>query len=279
MERSRGHRARRGRTVCGDGGSSTTVSTKTTNYTIVVEPYGPGLIYRRGALVFAGGGDERAAGIANDTGAVFGRDAGAGIWGIGNAADGDVAERDGAGNNAGIVCNQFEQRGAGIGCDDDALSGDGNGGVHNDRVHGEHGDGDYFSGAGAGGVDGAEQSAGIQYAGGDAAGGIADARDTKQRRGLDQVCIDQLRNVVVPVERRAGSIGAGATAAVTVTANPAGLSAGYYWTDVSIVSSAGSAIVPVTLLIAANGTITLGPAGAEFTLPQGGAAVGATSFR
>ena len=67
-------------------------------------------------------------------------------------------------------------------------------------------------------------------------------------------------------------------AAVTVTANPAGLSAGYYWTDVSIVSSAGSAIVPVTLLIAANGTITLGPAGAEFTLPQGGAAVGATSF-
>ena len=74
------------------------------------------------------------------------------------------------------------------------------------------------------------------------------------------------------------SIGAGVLLELGVTANPAGLSAGYYWTDVSIVSSGGNANVPVTLLIAANGTITLGPAGAEFTLPQGGAAVGNTSF-
>ncbi len=75
-----------------------------------------------------------------------------------------------------------------------------------------------------------------------------------------------------------GSVGAQATISVKVTADPTGLGAGYYFTDISIISSAGSAIVPVTFLIAANGTITLGPAGAEFTLPQGGTPVGNTSF-
>ena len=73
-------------------------------------------------------------------------------------------------------------------------------------------------------------------------------------------------------------IGAGASASLAVTANPAGLNAGYYWTDVNIVSSAGSVSVPVTLYIAANGLISLAPAGALFTLPQGGDAVGNTSF-
>jgi uncharacterized protein (TIGR03437 family) len=75
-----------------------------------------------------------------------------------------------------------------------------------------------------------------------------------------------------------GAVGASATASINVTADPTGLNAGYYWTDVSIVSSAGSAIVPVTFFIAANGTLTLAPAGEEFTLPQGGDAVGDTSF-
>ena len=75
-----------------------------------------------------------------------------------------------------------------------------------------------------------------------------------------------------------GTLGAGAAASVGITANPAGLSAGYYWTDVSLISSAGSAVIPVTLLIAANGTLSLAPAGAQFTLPQGGQAVGETSL-
>ena len=75
-----------------------------------------------------------------------------------------------------------------------------------------------------------------------------------------------------------GSLGAGLTAALSVTANPAGLSAGYYYTDLSIVSSAGNAQVPVTLLIAPNGTIALYPSGVEFNLPQGGQAQGLTSF-
>jgi uncharacterized protein (TIGR03437 family) len=80
------------------------------------------------------------------------------------------------------------------------------------------------------------------------------------------------------VGNAADFVGAGATASIPVTADPTGLAAGYYWTDVAIVSSAGSAVVPVTFLIAANGLITLAPAGAEFTLPQGGAAVGDTSI-
>ncbi len=75
------------------------------------------------------------------------------------------------------------------------------------------------------------------------------------------------------------TISAGVTAALSVTANPAGLSAGYYYTDLSIVSSAGNAKVPVSLLIAANGTIALSPAGVEFNLPQGGQAEGSTSFQ
>ena len=75
-----------------------------------------------------------------------------------------------------------------------------------------------------------------------------------------------------------GSIGAGATVQLSVTADPSGLTSGYYYTNLAIVSSAGSANVPVTLFIAPNGTITLAPDGAQFTLPQGGAAVGNTSF-
>jgi uncharacterized protein (TIGR03437 family) len=75
------------------------------------------------------------------------------------------------------------------------------------------------------------------------------------------------------------TLSGGVTAALSVTANPAGLSAGYYYTDVSIVSSAGNAQVPVTLLIAPNGTIALYPSGVEYNLPQGGQAVGITSFQ
>ena len=75
-----------------------------------------------------------------------------------------------------------------------------------------------------------------------------------------------------------GTLGAETAAALQVTADPTGLSAGYYYTDISIVSSAGSASVPVTFQIAPNGVLTLAPAGAEFTLPQGGVALGQTTF-
>jgi uncharacterized protein (TIGR03437 family) len=67
-----------------------------------------------------------------------------------------------------------------------------------------------------------------------------------------------------------GSLGAAAKANITVTADPTGLAAGYYYTSVSIVSSAGSATVPVTFTIEPSGVLSLEPAGVEFTLPQGG---------
>jgi len=66
------------------------------------------------------------------------------------------------------------------------------------------------------------------------------------------------------------SLGAGATGSITVQANPAGLSAGYYFTAVTIVSSAGTITVPVTLLIAANPSLSLEPAGVQLTMPAGG---------
>jgi large repetitive protein len=75
-----------------------------------------------------------------------------------------------------------------------------------------------------------------------------------------------------------GSLGAGLEAQLSVTADPTGLSSGYYYTDLSILSSAGSDNIPVTFQIASNGVLTLAPAGAEFALPQGGAALGDTTF-
>jgi uncharacterized protein (TIGR03437 family) len=74
------------------------------------------------------------------------------------------------------------------------------------------------------------------------------------------------------------TIGGGATATTNVTADPTGLDPGYYYTSLLVRSSAGNASIPVTFQIAANGTLTLDPAGEQFSLPQGGAAVGETSF-
>jgi uncharacterized protein (TIGR03437 family) len=75
------------------------------------------------------------------------------------------------------------------------------------------------------------------------------------------------------------SLGAGATGSITVQANPAGLSAGYYFTAVTIVSSAGTITVPVTFLIAANPSLVLEPAGVQLTMPAGGVAANPdTSF-
>ena len=56
-----------------------------------------------------------------------------------------------------------------------------------------------------------------------------------------------------------------------MTVNPAGLQPGYYLSSVTVVSSAGNASVPVTLLLADSGVMTLGPAGTQFSAPQGGA--------
>ena len=65
------------------------------------------------------------------------------------------------------------------------------------------------------------------------------------------------------------SIGGGATANISVQANPAGLSAGFYFTELTIVSSAGTVEVPVTLLVQANPSLVLSPSGDEFSQPAG----------
>ena len=75
------------------------------------------------------------------------------------------------------------------------------------------------------------------------------------------------------------SLGAGATGNINVQANPAGLSAGYYFTALTIVSSAGTITVPVTFFIAANPSLVLDPSGVQLTMPAGGVAANPdTSF-
>jgi uncharacterized protein (TIGR03437 family) len=67
------------------------------------------------------------------------------------------------------------------------------------------------------------------------------------------------------------SIPTGPPVPVTVTVNPAGLAPGYYQSSILVNTSAGSASVPVTLLLSQNATMTLNPAGAQFEMPAGSA--------
>jgi uncharacterized protein (TIGR03437 family) len=62
---------------------------------------------------------------------------------------------------------------------------------------------------------------------------------------------------------------AGPGTSITVTANPAGLSAGYYTATLTVNSSAGNESIPVTLLITPGPTMTLAPAGNQFAVPAG----------
>lgn len=71
------------------------------------------------------------------------------------------------------------------------------------------------------------------------------------------------------VSGAATTIVAGPGASVTVTANPLGLSSGYYTSTVTVNSSAGVAEIPVTFLITPSVTMTLGPEGAQFSAPAG----------
>lgn len=68
----------------------------------------------------------------------------------------------------------------------------------------------------------------------------------------------------------AGSLDAGVSAAIPITADPTGLPPNYYRTAVDIVSSGGVASIPVTLLIAQSSQIVLGSSGAQIEMPQGG---------
>jgi uncharacterized protein (TIGR03437 family) len=59
--------------------------------------------------------------------------------------------------------------------------------------------------------------------------------------------------------------------AVGFTTDPTGLAAGFYRGNITVTSSGGTAKSVATLYVSAAPTMTLAPAGAQFTLPQGGA--------
>jgi uncharacterized protein (TIGR03437 family) len=66
-----------------------------------------------------------------------------------------------------------------------------------------------------------------------------------------------------------GSVTGGSSATVNVSADPSGLSAGFYQTTVNIASSAGPATVPVTLFISDGASAELLPSGAQFSALAG----------
>jgi uncharacterized protein (TIGR03437 family) len=68
-----------------------------------------------------------------------------------------------------------------------------------------------------------------------------------------------------------GSLAGGASAAISVAVDPTQLTAGFFRTQIDIVTSAGKGAVPVTALISANSTITLAPVGTQFSMPAGSA--------
>ena len=57
---------------------------------------------------------------------------------------------------------------------------------------------------------------------------------------------------------------------VNIAVDPTGLAGGYYRGSVTVMSSGGSASAAVTLFISAAATMTLGPSGTQFSMPQGG---------
>ncbi|HZL56284.1 MAG TPA: putative Ig domain-containing protein, partial [Bryobacteraceae bacterium] len=68
-----------------------------------------------------------------------------------------------------------------------------------------------------------------------------------------------------------GSLAGGVSASIPVTVNPALLTAGFFRTQIDITTSAGTGSVPVTVLIAADSSLTLAPVGDQFSLQAGGA--------
>jgi large repetitive protein len=66
---------------------------------------------------------------------------------------------------------------------------------------------------------------------------------------------------------------------INITADPTGLSPGFYYTDLTIDTPVGTAVVPITLFIASNSILALNPAGAQLVMPAGGVvATPETSF-
>ena len=67
------------------------------------------------------------------------------------------------------------------------------------------------------------------------------------------------------------SVAPGPPSYVSVTANATGLNAGLYQSTITVATSAGSANLPVTLLVSTTITISLNPAGQQYQMIAGGA--------
>ena len=67
-----------------------------------------------------------------------------------------------------------------------------------------------------------------------------------------------------------GSIQAGQTATVTVSADPSALTSGYYRTLLTVKASTGTTSIPVTLFVSATPSLSLQPAGQQFLSQAGG---------
>jgi uncharacterized protein (TIGR03437 family) len=67
------------------------------------------------------------------------------------------------------------------------------------------------------------------------------------------------------------SLTAGSATQVNVTVDPSTLSSGFYRTTLDVVTSAGSASVPITFFISQTTSMNLAPSGTQFTMPSGGA--------
>jgi sugar lactone lactonase YvrE len=67
------------------------------------------------------------------------------------------------------------------------------------------------------------------------------------------------------------TLAGGSGAFVNITADPTNQNNGFYKTSLQIVTSAGSASVPVTFFVSQIAIMSLAPEGATFTMPQGGA--------
>jgi len=74
-----------------------------------------------------------------------------------------------------------------------------------------------------------------------------------------------------------GSIGAGVTVPVTITADPGTLNPGYYRTTFTLATSAGTAVTPVTLFIAPAASMALQPSGVQYQALVGGSPSGPPS--
>jgi uncharacterized protein (TIGR03437 family) len=69
----------------------------------------------------------------------------------------------------------------------------------------------------------------------------------------------------------AATVGGGGISTGTITVNPNGFAPGYYRSNIRIDTSAGTANLPVTVLVASTGFINLNPGGQLFQMSQGGA--------